>query len=440
MGHASAQVTAPTFTRLDSLRGPGYVVGVSAITPDGSQVVGVSIAPTGQFGLRPVRWSGAVATNLGVPPGSNDAAAVAVDASGTVVVGDVLSVNDLAHRWDSSGINVLANVPGGVFSHARGITPAGNRIVGEANGMAAMWDSSGVQVLPSLGAPAVTLGTAAAIDAAGNVVVGTSFTVTYGEHAAMWTGNAVYDLGTLPGDSESHAQAVSGDGNVIIGSSGPGGSTRVFRYVRNRPSNNMQAIPLGGAYCTNFDGSVVGGYIAGNQVTAGLWTPQGVIDLESYLRAVGINLNGLRLTSVLAISADGTSLCGQAWESVQGVFAGFHIRHLPVGFFPSTEGCGGLFALPAGRAIRGGSVSFALTNGQGFQGFLAGMPVNSPLSGCPGCTIGVSGVTVGPAPTISVPNTNTLLGMRLGFQGFDLGTGSCLSVLRLAATFDVTIE
>jgi hypothetical protein len=158
------------------------------------------------------------------------------------------------------------------------------------------------------------------------------------------------------------------------------------------------------------------------------------------VQAVGINLGGLRLTTVLAISADGTALAGQAWHPAQGVYAGFHIRNLPVGFLPSTDGCGGLFALPGGRAVLGGSVSFALTNGQGFQGFLAGMPVNSPLSGCPGCTIGVSGVTLGASPNIAVPTNNALMGMRLAFQGFDLGPGTCMGLLRLCATFDVTIE
>ncbi|MBK8099520.1 MAG: hypothetical protein IPK26_20620 [Planctomycetes bacterium] len=311
-----------------------------------------------------------------------------------------------------------------------------------------MWTSQpGVQVLAALpGAPNPPFGSCSGVDAGGGNAVGTTMIAGGSDRATLWAQGAAFDLGVLPGDTQSRAAAISGNGNVVVGTStqyGPWGpQVRSFRLDRNA-AGVMQAIGLGATYCVNHDGTLVGGYVQqGSQYVAALWTPAGVIDLEVHLQALGVNLGGLRLTSVLGISADGTSVCGQAYyPAAPAYFHGFHVRNLPLdGFRVRDTACGGLLAQRSGHAAVGGTFGFSLLNGQGFQFFLGGQVANTPINGCTECTIGVSGVSLPGQFSIAVPNHASFVGVQLSFQGFDFGVGACLGGLRATDTYDVTIQ
>ena len=444
--NAPSQSTV-AFHRLDALSVPvPGLVDVAGLSPDGTVVIGQSTGPAAS--QRATKWGGGIAVDIGLPPGTTQAFARAAALGGQTVVGDVTFATTLAHRWNGSGIQVLPNTFGGLTSYAWGVSWMGDVIVGQADGSPAMWTSApGVQILGALpGAPSPARGACAGVDAGGSIAVGTSQTASGAYDATLWSQGAAIDLGVLPGDTQSSAAAISGNGQVIVGTStvyGPWGpQVRAFHLDRTG-SAGMQAIPLDDARCVNYDGSVVGGYIRqGSQYRAALWTPAGVVDLELHLQSLGVPIGNLRLTNVVGVSADGTAVCGQAYDPASpAYFLGYHVRNLTLdGIAVRNTACGDLFVQRSGRPAVGSTFGFSLIGGQGFQFFLGGLPANNPIAGCASCTIGVSGVSLPAQFTIQVPNHPSFVGVQFSFQGFDFGAGTCLGGLRATNTLDVTIH
>src|SRR5690606_37432508 len=97
------------------------------------------------------------------------------------------------------------------------------------------------------------------------------------------------DLGLLPGGAYSRALAISGDGNTVAGTA---------------------------------DASIPGG---GTESRAFLWTEAlGIVDLNTHLPTLGINLNDWILTDALALNHDGSAILGHGFQQ------GFHTTFIAI--------------------------------------------------------------------------------------------------------------
>jgi probable HAF family extracellular repeat protein len=128
-----------------------------------------------------------------------------------------------AFLWtQSTGMTALGGLPGATYSYAFGVnshgTVAGSSSAASGKIFAVLWTKSGskykIQKLPSLPRAALTLG-GALND--GNEVAGLYF---FGKgaqyyHGFLWTkARGTVDLGTLPGGTDSNANAINSTGTI----------------------------------------------------------------------------------------------------------------------------------------------------------------------------------------------------------------------------------
>src|SRR5882724_6923001 len=113
-----------------------------------------------------------------LPGGGSSSEGTAVNASGSVVVGNCVdgSGSNIAFRWTRlDGMESLGSFPGGASSWANGVSRDGSVVVGRAS-------------------------------------------QAFSEFAFRWTGaGGMVNLGGLPGADSSEAISISGDGSVIAG-------------------------------------------------------------------------------------------------------------------------------------------------------------------------------------------------------------------------------
>jgi probable HAF family extracellular repeat protein len=263
--------------------GGGTTAYASDVSDDGSVVVGTSYAPEGP---RVFRWTVAGGmVNLGLPlDGGGDQQAlstygIAVSGDGAVVAGFSDPVND-AFRWtDAGGMLSLGTLTGGGYSIARDCNSDGTVLVGESTG------------IPD-------------------------------DHAFRWTlQTGLQDLGTIPGGTTSHATGVSADGSTVVGFGGTSGFTaiRAFRWTSAGGMVSLSPPPgvVSRAYGVSGNGTVVVGVI-GTPDHAMLWTPSlGMVDLNSYLSSLHLDLTDWTLTSANGVSLDGWTIVGTGTHNGQ---------------------------------------------------------------------------------------------------------------------------
>jgi probable HAF family extracellular repeat protein len=209
----------------------------------------------------------------------------AVSADGTVVVGRSFGAGWEAFRWtQSTGIVSLGDLPGGdIYSQAHSVSADGAIVVGysqhnnQADGEAFRWtESTGMIGLGDLSQTGPTIGSANAISANGEVVVGAAksdFATPYQEAFHWSEAMGMVGLGDLPpnrppGQSlpqnvRSTAFGVSADGSVIVGQGYSASGYEAFRWE----GGNMVGLGdlAGGdfnsaATAVSADGNVVVGY------------------------------------------------------------------------------------------------------------------------------------------------------------------------------------
>jgi probable HAF family extracellular repeat protein len=254
----------------------------TAVNGDGDVVVGDGSEPGYDWGIA-LRWSSATGmTNFGTPEGwLSRGRGVSLD--GAVIVGFSqyypyagYPTSPHAFRWTSgTGMVDLGVFAGGNDqSHATAVSGDGLVVVGYANtangDRAFTWTAAGgmvsIGVLPAGGDYSYAYG----VNADGSVVVG-QVNQLNGDVAFRWTwAGGMESLGILPGAESASAEGVSGDGSVIVGSTGPPFLQRAF-----------------------------------------LWTPSlGMVDLNTYLPSIGVDLSGWTLTDATGISQDGITIVG----------------------------------------------------------------------------------------------------------------------------------
>jgi probable HAF family extracellular repeat protein len=169
---------------------------------------------------------------------------------------------------------------------------------------------TGMQDLGNLPGQGRTVATALSADGAS--VVGYS-----GSHPFRWTlAGGMQDLGTLPGGTQAFAFGVSADGQVVCGyGTDAQGRSVAFRWTAGAGFTTLGVLPTGsGSFANAISGG--GAVVVGRADSAGfprafLWSsPTGLVDLNTYLAGLGLNLSGWVLTRANAVSADGRTIVG----------------------------------------------------------------------------------------------------------------------------------
>ena len=215
--------------------------------------------------------------DLGTLSGGDYSSAFAINDSGVVVGTSNTSTSMHAFSWTTSqGLQDLGTLPGTNASSAFAINNQG-QIVGSSGDHAALWSGGSIQDLGTLGG---ATSEAHGINNLG-AIVGVSDTSS-GPHAFLWQKGAMQDLGLLSGDTSSRADHINDNGTVVGASEGSGG-VRAFVWTSTA---GMQQLASDGTYSEAFDinnaGQVVGEVASSLGTRAFLWTSQaGLIDLNT---------------------------------------------------------------------------------------------------------------------------------------------------------------
>jgi probable HAF family extracellular repeat protein len=250
-------------------------------------------------------------------PGGSNSLAKAVSGDGSVIVGESDSASDRqAFRWTAKGgIVGLGYLPSGTNGFAFGYS------ANSTNSSKGAVSSVGSQSAPSYAAPPPS--SANAVSGDGSVVVGGSKS-TSGYQAFRWTADGgMVGLGKLPSSTTSEATAVSGDGSVVVGVSDMGmiepySSCETFRWTATGGMVGLGHLPgrkISYPCVISSDGSIVMGW-HGLATTpyyeAFIWdSVHGMRKLQSVLtKEHHLDLTGWELEWACGISADRKTIVG----------------------------------------------------------------------------------------------------------------------------------
>ncbi len=312
---AAGSVRGQTITPIGHLPG-GAQSWAFALSSDGSTAAGVSDSSNGS---RAIRWSAAGGLqDLGTMSGGTVSTGQGVSGNGLVVVGygTATSGADRAFRW-AAPVGPMLNL--GVLSAASDVVAAqgastdGSVVVGYVTldtgiNRAFRWTSAGGMV--DIGTLAGhTQAVAMAVNADGSVIAG--YCLRPGHSTAFrWTATGgMVALNPPPSGSSTQASAISPDGAFVVGSSAGSGPVRWDSAGAMMVLSNPGAVPASTALGVSGDGSVIVG--TGTGFTAWMWTAaSGIVDLQAYFPAQGINLTGWTLREATGVSADGRTIAG----------------------------------------------------------------------------------------------------------------------------------
>lgn len=257
-----------------------------------------------------------------LPGGQFESGATAVSADGSVVVGwsSSSSGETEAFRWQSGIMIGLGDLPGGKFeSYAAGISSDGSTIVGYSSSEnskdwsqgkeACVWQDGSLKGLGDLSGDAF-ISSANSVNADGTIIVGSGFTGT--NDACRWQDGDLLALeGLLDGKGERIANGISTDGSLIVGYSA---SSRSDGFEACAWLNG-DAIALGDLEGGLFqslatdvtpDGSIIVGWATSAAgLEAAIWKDETVYGL-------GDLAGGKYFSMAFAISADGSTVVGDA--------------------------------------------------------------------------------------------------------------------------------
>ena len=336
---ADSAKAQPTITNLGVLSGGTDSIG-NALSADGTTVTGSS---NSSVGTRAFLWTaGGGIQSLGILSGGSYSSASAVSADGSVVTGisAQTSGNNRAFRWTAAtGMQSLGVLGTGSASASNGINSDGSVIAGFSytsgftGGRAFRWTAAGgMQNLGNL--PGGVGSDASSVSADGSVVAGVD-SVSGSLRAFRWTSSSgMQDIGVIPAGDSSEALGLSPDGSMATGDSGDD-LTGVFHAFRWSSGSGMQDLGVltGGNFsqgrAISADNStIVGTSSTSNGDRAFLWTQEiGMVDLNNYLSALGLNLTGWTLNFASGISTNGSAIAG--YGTFNGAERAFLVNNIP---------------------------------------------------------------------------------------------------------------
>lgn len=325
--YPSSLAAAPFFMGLAPLPNGGSSPNARAVSYDGSVVVGSE----GQFGSygRAVRWVNGVPEDLGV----SNSAQVATDVShdGSVIVGEYSSTLPRhGFIWSAGAVNNVSR-----FSF-QGLNAAGTVAVGHTaqNDLvrhAARWEAGQITLLEEPTGP-MPRSAAEAVSADGNIVVGSAgaSTTTNAMEPVVWTGGSMSVLSGAGGFGL--ATDITPDGSAIVGHVASGTTGAVWRngaieWLERGPAISGVIVP----WSISDDGrTIVGeGFRIGS--IAMIWDENGTgRALSEVLNSLGVATDGWQLEQAYAVSGDGRTVVGSGRNS-QGV------RHSWIAFLPEPS-------------------------------------------------------------------------------------------------------
>jgi probable HAF family extracellular repeat protein len=328
LGAGAAHAGLPeTFQGLGDLTHAGLGSEARAVSGDGSVVIGSSTTPAGQ---QAYYWTAATGmVGLATPTGQLWSWASGVSADGNWVVGYAGSSFGLAADWEGVRWNIATGAMdrfavSGIGVWAKGISADGAVVVGTAGDEAFRWTSAGGLV--GLGtlyeSLPVSRSNAEAVSANGQVIVGDSVGIegigSYRD-AFRWTeAEGMTGLGTFS------AVAASTNGSVIVGTISPGAASDWEAY---RWTEAGGIVPLGTfgpghdsyAQGVSGDGSRVVGYFedAGDGPQhAYFWDAEhGMRSVQDTLEGLGFDLTGWTLTQAWGVSNEGPTIVGRGMHN-----------------------------------------------------------------------------------------------------------------------------
>lgn len=355
---AAAAHAQPFFSGIGDLTGGGFLSEASAVSADGSTVVGGSVVGGSGFSLlyAAYRWT----QDGGIEPifdqAGNGASirATAVSADGSLIVGTAdygffSPLGTQAFLFSGPiGATLLGDLPGGAGgvprSFGKGISAHGEFIActGESpSGVEAFIIDTATGVFTPVGdLTGGSFGTFAYGCSAGSLtLVGGSYSSQNLEACRYVPGVGLRGIGFLPTPAGtarySVAEAASADGSVIVGESRSFNSTNgneAFRWTAAEGMVALGDLPGGGfqswAYAVNADGSVVvgrasiegacGPFGCGSAGRAFIWDrTSGMRDLSVVLTTeFGLDLTGWTLTEARGVSADGRTIIGNGTNPI----------------------------------------------------------------------------------------------------------------------------
>ena len=322
------------FMGLGDLPGGSFSSGASAVSRDGSVVVGTSTSSSGSEAFRWTRDGGMVGLGA-LPGGTFGSTAAGVSGDGSVVVGNSNGGSSTSglFRWTSAGGMVALDDPrfdDPAFGYrnpiASGVSADGSTIVGSLFSAWVQYPYQEPFRWTSARGFEVHLGWqgyAQSVSADGSVVAGTrngSPMPTLFLSTVRWTEESgTMSLGRSIG-AYSYDGYVSADGSSVVGTAvkGGGGEPEAFRWTPAEGSVFLGSLAGGNFYSygrgVSGDGSIAVGNVAGRSAGQGafIWSESTGMRLlkDVLVDTYGLDLSGWDLSVATAVSADGQAIVG----------------------------------------------------------------------------------------------------------------------------------
>ncbi|MDX2115839.1 MAG: hypothetical protein SFZ24_09525, partial [Planctomycetota bacterium] len=325
---AGAPRGTATFTPLPDLDGGSLNCSASAVSADGSTIVGFG---TNAQRTEAVRWRNDIPEPLGVLPGRTTSNAIELSGDGAIIVGSSGPFpSSLAFRWEAGLMTEVPILPGSTSNSANAISRDGRVISGwsynTAGFTAFRYENASLSVLSDIpGGVAEDSAVSAAINFDGSIIAGRGRSPGFFYEACRWVApsTAAIPMGDLAGGAaHSEIDAMNADGSVMVGYANSAQQSgglwgEAARWVNNGPAQSLGDLPGGSfngyAFGVSDNGNTIVGYSntsLGNE--AFIWNPEsGIRNLRLVLEAdFGLDLSGWLLTIATDVSADGRTIVG----------------------------------------------------------------------------------------------------------------------------------
>ncbi|MEQ9453838.1 MAG: hypothetical protein RLN76_04510 [Phycisphaeraceae bacterium] len=306
-GSTSLCLAQNGFYGIGDLEGGDTRSTINGLSGDGRTAVGSSEGPSG---TQAVRWT--LKNGLETFLSTTDAAtsiATAASHDGSVIVG---RANTSAYRWSSTdGVHTM-NLLGGSNSSAQDVSGDGRTVVGISSTRAFKWTSETGAIELDDGNGNRLSAAARAVSFDGSIIAG-GVNPSQSQGPVYWDADLkLHPLDLSERPERGNTLGMTDDGSLYVGSSEgsfgiaftstpDGGLSRLPRTRSDTRATDVSA-----------DGSIIVGYDPNGAI---IWLDRSLYRMDAWLESQhNLDLQGWQLSSVSAISNDGTVFAGQGFN------------------------------------------------------------------------------------------------------------------------------